>query len=94
VVPITARLYDHLFCKVDPDDVEEGKTWLDNLNPDSKKVMEGFCEPFVQGAKPLDRFQFERLGYFCVDPDSTESKLLFNRTATLRDAWANIQKKK
>lgn len=86
------RLYDHLFLKPDPDDVEEGKSYLDNLNPDALKVVHGFVEPSLAAAVPASRFQFERLGYFCVDPDSTPGKPVFNRTVTLRDTWAKIAK--
>jgi len=89
------RLYDHLFTKENPDNVEEGGTFTDNLNPDSVKIL-SCCkiEPSVAAAKAGDRFQFERQGYFCVDPDSSEQKLVFNRTVTLRDTWAKIQKKR
>lgn len=87
-----ARLYDHLFIKPDPDDVEEGKTWLDNLNPNSIKVTECLIEPSAACAQPGTKYQFERLGYFCVDPDSTPERLVFNRTVTLRDTWAKIEK--
>jgi glutaminyl-tRNA synthetase len=87
------RLYEHLFVNRDPDDVPEGGNWLDNFNPDSLKVLEScYVEPSLKSAKPQDRFQFERLGYFCVDPDSTQEKLVFNRTVTLKDEWAKIQK--
>ena len=86
------RLYDHLFTEANPDDVPEGKKFTDSLNPDSLKILDNcFIEPSIANAKPLDRFQFERLGYFCVDPDSKEGKLVFNRTATLRDEWAKIK---
>ena len=87
-----ARLYDHLFVKPDPDDVEPGGSFIDNLNPDSLVVTECRVEPSVVGAKPGTRYQFERMGYFCVDPDSTSDKLVFNRTVTLRDTWAKIEK--
>ncbi len=87
-----ARLYDHLFLKPDPDDVEEGKDYLSNINPNSLEIVECCVEPFAANAKVGDRFQFERLGYFCVDPDTTPEKLVFNRTATLKDAWKNIEK--
>jgi glutaminyl-tRNA synthetase len=91
-IPAEARIYDHLFVKPDPDDVEPGGSFIDNLNPNSLQVVNCMIEPSVAGAKPGARFQFERQGYFCVDPDSTPDKLVFNRTATLRDTWANIQK--
>jgi len=87
------RLYEHLFAKEDPNVVEEGKTWLDNLNPDSLAVIaEAKTEPSLTGAAPGSRYQFERMGYFCVDPDSTTSKLVFNRTVTLKDSWKKIEK--
>ncbi len=89
------RLYDHLFTKEDPTRVEEGQTWLDNLNPNSLVVLKGCkLEPSLVTAKPGERYQFERKGYFCVDPDSSPGKLVFNRTVTLRDAWAKIRNKK
>lgn len=87
------RMYDRLFINEFPDDVEEGKDFKDNLNPDSLKIITGKIEPSVANAKPLDKFQFQRLGYFCVDPDSTEKKLVFNRTVTLKDAWTKIKDK-
>jgi len=87
------RLYDHLFTKEDPGDVEEGQDYTANLNPDSLKTVTALVEPSLAGAAPGARCQFERLGYFCVDPDSTAGKPVFNRTVTLRDTWAKIQKK-
>ncbi|MGB9587353.1 MAG: glutamine--tRNA ligase, partial [Armatimonadota bacterium] len=87
-----ARLYDHLFAKPDPEEEEEGKTWLDNLNPNSLNVTDCYVEPSVVGSQAGARYQFERLGYFCVDKDSTPDKLVFNRTVTLRDTWAKIEK--
>jgi glutaminyl-tRNA synthetase len=88
------RLYDHLFTKENPLEVEEGEDWLDNLNPDSLRILTGCkLEPSLATAKPGERFQFERKGYFCVDSDSTPEKPVFNRTVTLRDTWAKIQKK-
>jgi glutaminyl-tRNA synthetase len=87
-----ARLYDHLFLKPDPDDVEAGRGWLSNLNPNSLEVLPCYVEPSVVGAEEGTRYQFERLGYFCVDRDSTPELLCFNRTATLRDTWAKIEK--
>jgi len=91
------RLYDHLFTKENPDETEEGKDFTANLNPDSLEVLtDCFVEPSLKDAKPSNRFQFERLGYFCVDPDSSPTggssgKLIFNRTVTLKDPWAKIQ---
>jgi len=86
------RLYDHLFVKPDPDDVEPGETYLANLNPDSLKVVMGVVEPGAASAAPGTRYQFERLGYFCVDTDAAPGKPVFNRTVTLRDTWAKIEK--
>ena len=88
------RLYDHLFSKEDPEDVAEGDDFTSNLNPQSLEVLRSCkVEPSLAGAEPGSRYQFERLGYFCVDSgDSTPEALVFNRTATLRDAWAKIQK--
>jgi glutaminyl-tRNA synthetase len=88
------RLYDHLFSKPDPDDVEEGQDYKSNMNPRSLEVLPSCpLEPSLARAAPGSRYQFERLGYFCVDPiDSTPKKPVFNRTATLRDSWAKIEK--
>ena len=88
------RLYDHLLSKEDPDDVPDGVDWLTNVNPKSLEVLtECRVEPILVNAKSGERYQFERLGYFCVDSvDSTERKPVFNRTVTLRDSWANLQK--
>jgi glutaminyl-tRNA synthetase len=85
------RLYDHLFAKPDPYDVPEGKDYKDNINPKSLEVITGFLEPSLKDAKPGERFQFERVGYFCVDTgDSKEGAPVFNRTVTLKDTWAKI----
>ncbi len=93
-VKAEVRLYDHLFLKENPDDEKEGKTFKDYLNPHSLEVVSDcMVEPGLAHAKPGDRFQFLRQGYFCVDPDSTEGKLIFNRTVSLRDTWAKIEKK-
>jgi glutaminyl-tRNA synthetase len=91
-LPIEVRLYDHLFLKPNPDEFDEGQTYIDNLNPDSLRVVPGFVEPSVADAAPGARYQFERVGYFCVDKDSAPGALVFNRTATLRDSWARIEK--
>ena len=88
------RLYDRLFKAKNPLQVEDGKDWLDNLNPESLVVLTGCkLEPSLAEVSPGDRFQFERVGYFCVDPDSKPGKPVFNRTATLRDTWAKIKKR-
>src|SRR6185369_16949051 len=68
-VPAEIRLYDHLFLKPDPDDVEAGQDYISNLNPEALKVVQGLVEPSIANASPGTRYQFERLGYFCVDPD-------------------------
>lgn len=85
------RLYDRLFNTPDPDNTEEGKTFLDNLNPDSLTILAGCkMEPSLKNSYPGDRFQFERQGYFCTDLDSTQDSLVFNRTVSLKDSWAKI----
>lgn len=83
------RLYDRLFTKENPAEEADFKTCL---NPASLKTVSAWLEPSARDAKPWDRYQFERLGYFCVDPDSTAGKLVFNRTITLQDTWAKVQK--
>ena len=89
------RLYGHLFTKPNPLDVEEGKTFKDYINPNSLEVLNGCkLEPSLANATPGSRYQFERLGYFCVDTvDSTPGRLVFNRTVTLKDTWAKIREK-
>ncbi|MCB0229415.1 MAG: glutamine--tRNA ligase, partial [Anaerolineae bacterium] len=73
----------------------EGKSFLDLLNPDSLHVLNGCkLEPSIQAATPGQRFQFERMGYFCVDPDSTPDSPVFNRTVTLKDTWARVQQQR
>jgi glutaminyl-tRNA synthetase len=90
-LPAEVRLYDRLFVKENPDEAEEGLDFRSNLNPDSLKVLtEPKVEASLAGAKAGQRFQFERQGYFCVDPDSREGKLVFNRTVALKDPWAKI----
>ena len=88
------RLYDHLFDKPNPNDVEEPADFTSNLNPNSLEILPACkVEPSLAGAEPGTRFQFERQGYFCVDSvDSAPGKLVFNRTASLRDTWAKIEK--
>lgn len=88
-----ARLFDHLFLITDPDDVPEGQDFKANLNPKSLEVLNSCkLEPSLKSAKPGDKYQFLRLGYFCVDPYSTPEKLVFNRTVQLQDTWAKIEK--
>ena len=94
-VDAEVRLYEHLFTKENPDDTEDGQDFTANINPESLSVLANCkAEPAVAEMKPLDRCQFERLGYFCMDPDSTPEKLVFNKTVGLRDTWAKIQKQK
>lgn len=88
------RLYEHLFTRPDPENVGEGEDFTDYLNPNSLTVLDACkVEPYLAQTQPGDRYQFERIGYFCTDTDSTPEKLVFNRTVTLRDQWAKIQKK-
>ncbi len=88
------RLYENLFTREDPNDVLEGQEFTANLNPGSLEVLTSAkLEPSLAGAKPGDRYQFERLGYFCVDPDSKPGAPVFNRTVPLRDTWAKIEKR-
>jgi glutaminyl-tRNA synthetase len=88
------RLYDKLFTKADPYDLAEGQDVLDNLNPNSLEILTGAkLEPSLASARLEDRFQFERVGYFCLDPDSSETRKIFNRTLALKDSWARIEKK-
>lgn len=85
------RLYERLFTKPDP---TEGGSWLENVNPNSLVVLTGKVEPYLEAAQPGSRWQFERLGYYCVDSkDSRPGRLVFNRTVTLKDTWAKIEKK-
>jgi len=88
------RLYDRLFLKPDPYDFPQGGDLFDNLNPNSLEIVSSAkLEPSLAAAKPGDRFQFERVGYFCLDPDSSETGKIFNRTLALKDTWAKIEKK-
>ena len=91
-IPLEARVYDHLFAVDRPMEVPPGKTFLDNLNPVSLERIPGaYGEPCLAQAKPGDRFQFERLGYFVRDPDTGEGgRPVFNKTVGLRDTWAKI----
>ena len=88
------RLYDNLFSKPDPTQVEEGQDFTANLNPNSLEVIRNAkLEPSLANAKAGDRYQFERLGYFSVDPDSKPGKQVFSRTVALKDTWAKVEKK-
>lgn len=87
------RLYDHLFTKADPNDAEEGRSFKDYINPESLHVLKSCrVEPCLAASQAGSRYQFERQGYFCVDPDSSDTGLVFNRTVSLRDTWAKIEK--
>lgn len=88
-----ARNYDTLFAKENPDEVEEGQDFTANLNPNSLEVLTAKVEPSLKGAAAGARYQFERMGYFCVDPDSTSDRLVFNRTIGLKDTWAKIEQR-
>jgi glutaminyl-tRNA synthetase len=93
-VDAEVRLYEHLFKTPDPTEAPEGKDWRSNLNEKSLEMIPAAkLEPAASSAKPFEKFQFERLGYFSVDPDSAPGKLVFNRAVTLKDSWAKEQKK-
>jgi len=88
------RLYDTLFSRADPNQSQEGKEFTSNLNPDSLQVInKAKLETSLLNASPGSRYQFERLGYFCVDRDSSPGKPVFNRTVALKDTWAKIEKR-
>ena len=94
-VAAEVRLYDHLFTKEDPDETDPGLDFTSNLNRDSLRILHGCrLEPSLDGAVDGARFQFERLGYFCVDKDSAPGHPVFNRTVSLRDTWARIEKQR
>ena len=86
------RLYDRLFTDEAPD-AQKDKDFKDFINPESLKIVTGYMEPSIKSAKTGERFQFQRLGYFCVDKDSNAEKLVFNRTVTLKDTWAKMMAK-
>jgi len=86
------RMYDTLFTKENPGETEEGQDFTANLNPKSLEILHGKLEPSLAAAAVAGRFQFERMGYFCVDPDSASGKPVFNRTVGLKDTWAKIEK--
>ncbi len=91
--PLEVRAYEQLFLKSDPDDVEVGQTFLDNLNPNSETMLRAYGELELANAEIGERLQFERKGYYTLDPDSTPEALVFNQTVTLRDSWAKKQKR-
>ncbi|MBO4369406.1 MAG: glutamine--tRNA ligase, partial [Desulfovibrio sp.] len=92
-IPAEIRLYDQLFSSPNPSAVQEGKTFLDTINPHSLNIVTGMIEPALNETKIGDTIQFERVGYFCKDKDSSDKKSVFNRTVTLRDSWAKIENK-
>jgi len=91
-VKAEVRLYEPLFMIESPEDVPEGEDYKQNLNPDSLKVITAFVEPGLADAVALTNYQFERLGYFNVDPDSVSGSPVFNRTVTLKDSWSKMEK--
>jgi glutaminyl-tRNA synthetase len=93
-IPAEVRLYERLFTKADPGQLEEGEDFTANLNPESMEtLLNAKLEPSLSSVQAADRYQFERVGYFCVDPDSKPGHLVFNRTLPLKDTWARIEKK-
>jgi len=93
-MPATVRLYDRLFKTEIPDEAPEGEDFRANLNPDSLEMVNAYVEPGLKAFNPGDQFQFQRLGYFCLDKDSTPDHLLINRTVQLRDSWVKRQDQK
>jgi glutaminyl-tRNA synthetase len=91
-VPAEIRLYDRLFTDESPD-THKDRDFMEFINADSLEVITGYVEPSLKSAQPEDTFQFQRMGYFCVDKDSKENQLVFNKTVGLRDSWAKIQEK-
>ena len=96
-IPAVVRLYDSLFVNANPNDVGEGEDFISYLNPNSLEVVTAYLEPALATAKLSDpenptRVQFERVGYFCLDPDSTPTAQVWNRTVTLKDSWAKVGK--
>lgn len=87
---VEVRLFDRLFKAIDPDDVPEGHDWKEGLNPDSLKVVTAKAEPSLTEVSPWQHFQFERVGYFNVDPDTQPGTVVFNRTVALKDTWAKV----
>jgi glutaminyl-tRNA synthetase len=91
--PLEVRNYEQLFTKTNPEDVEEGQTFIDNLNQNSESIITAFGEPELGKATIGERFQFERKGYYAVDPDTQSDQLVLNCTVGLRDSWGKKQKK-
>jgi len=92
-IPVEIRLYDKLFTAENPNETPEGQDFTMHLNPNSLEVVQGKAEPSLASARPGGRYQFERLGYYCVDKSSEAERLVFNRTVELRDTWARLQKR-
>jgi glutaminyl-tRNA synthetase len=92
-IPVEVRLYDKLFTAENPNEAPEGQDFTMHLNQESLEVVHGKAEPSLASARPGDRYQFERVGYFCADTSSKAEQLVFNRTAALRDTWAKLQKR-
>jgi glutaminyl-tRNA synthetase len=92
-VAAEARLYDRLFTNLTPGDEADGGNWRTSLNPASLEVLTCQVEPALAAVRPGDRFQFERLGYFCVDRGSAPGRPVFNRTVTLKDTWARVSQR-
>lgn len=86
-MPAEVRLYDRLFT-VEAPDADKEKDYLEFVNPASLQVITGYVEPSLKDAQVLENYQFQRIGYFCIDKSSTAEKPVFNRTVTLRDSWA------
>ncbi|MCK5903718.1 MAG: glutamine--tRNA ligase, partial [Gammaproteobacteria bacterium] len=89
-LPVEVRLYDRLFTDASPD-THKDKDFMDFINPNSLEVITGYAEPSLEKLQPEDTVQFQRLGYFTVDRDSTSAKKVFNRTVALRDSWAKLK---
>ena len=92
-MPATVRLYEHLFSAENPNAMSEGQTFLDAINPDSLREVTAMLEPALASQEVGAKVQFERVGYFCKDKDSTGERPVFNRTVGLRDSWARQEKK-
>ncbi|MCD6222036.1 glutamine--tRNA ligase, partial [bacterium] len=93
-IPVEVRLYDHLFTKENMNEIEEGKTFLDYFNKNSLKILKNCpAEINLKNIKVGERYQFERTGYFCVDPDTKDEKIVFNLTVKLKDEWSKIKKR-
>ena len=90
-IDVEVRLFDRLFSVPDPENIVEDGNFKDTLNPDSLKIINAKAEPYLKDAPVMTHYQFERIGYFCVDVDSTDAKKVFNRTVSLKDSWAKIE---